>query len=200
MGTRIANALLSVGRPILGALVIAAVALFSVQAVAPYCPPAAKCVWNAGVSVVVPSGWSAQPVERGELLLISPGKGARVRIVMEDGDAAIGSGLHGTLDEVEATTIAALGDTSGTFTHVDGLATERVLLPVGPGVRVRYVSTTTFIMSYSQANDSVWFFANGRLLVVSWQQQLGEAPGSRPPDVMDSAFRTLLDSVRALNS
>jgi hypothetical protein len=199
MGTRIALGLLSVGRPIVAALVIAAVALFSIHAVAPYCPPGGKCVWSAGVSVVVPSGWSTQPVDRGELLVIAPGKDARVRIVMEDG-AAIGSRPHATLDVVEATMIAALGDTSDTFTHVNGLAVERVSLPVGPAVRARYVSTTTFIISYSQANDSVWFFANGRLLAVSWQQQLGEAMGSSPPIEMVSALRSLLESVRSLDT
>jgi len=172
-------------------------ALVAVDAAQPACGPGRTCVASAGLSFVLPGGWSRTASELDELYAAAAGSDDR-RFEVEDGAGMLrdaGSAVPTDIDGVVAQVPSLLKD--GMFTSFAGVSTQRTVLPVGPAVRVSFTSTTSFFGTYNEATVAEWFFINGRLVVLEYMVGYGEgtpdSPSSDPPDLT-----LLLESLRAL--
>ncbi len=151
------------------AIVVSIGALVAVDAAQPACGPGRTCVAAAGISFVLPGGWSRTAPESDELYAAAAGSDNR-RFVVEDGARVLrdaGSAVPIDIDGVAAQVSSLLEDGRWMFGSITGVSTRRTVLPVGPAVRVSYTSTTSFMFTLSQTTVAEWFFINGRLVVLS---------------------------------
>jgi len=174
-------------------------ALVAVDAAQPACGPGRTCVAAAGISFVLPGGWSRTASESDNLYAATAGSDHR-RFVVDDGARVIrdaGATVPTDIDGVAAQVSSLFEDGRWMFGSITGASTRRTVLPVGPAVRVSYTSTTSFMFTLSQTNVTEWFLINGRLVVLEYMRGYGEGtpdnPSSDPPD-----FTLLLESLRAL--
>ena len=174
-------------------------ALAAVDAAQPACGPGRTCVAAAGISFVLPGGWSRTASESDNLYAAAAGSDHR-RFVVDDGARLIrdaGAAVPTDIDGVAAQVSSLFKDRGDQFSSIEGSSTQRTVLPVGPAVRVSFTSTTSFFFNLSQTNTTEWFFINGRLVVLEYQRGYGEGtpdnPSSDPPDLT-----LLLESLRAL--
>ena len=159
------------------------------------CGPGQTCVPDAGVSVVLPAGWSGKGSANEPLH--SPSAG----IILRRGDAILEAGLR-TLDEVEAAVAARFS--SGTFGHpdyIDESLRDRVTLPIGPAVRDRlrgwrrgsYGSPVPF------SGTAYWFFVDGQLVELEYREAWGGAGDpALPPETEPAELRSILDSLHRM--
>lgn len=148
------------------------VALAIVDYAAPLCPPGRVCIPAANLSLTLPDGWSRRGAGDG---LFEAGQGDSRRIVIDDAQELIGP--VGSLDELMpiVTDRLSSGELGYSHSHV---TSQRVELPVGPAIRVTYVSTPWFYQ-VEQNNITEWFFIDGRLAMISYQEV---PPGSASDD------------------
>lgn len=76
------------------------------------------------------------------------------------------------LEDVASTVPTRLSAANSGFVRVHQPVADRVILPIGPAVRIRYTSTTSFIVSYNQVTISDWFFVNGQLMVLEYENRV----------------------------
>jgi hypothetical protein len=168
-------------------------ALIAVDAAQPACGPGRTCLAAAGISFVLPGGWSRTASEADDLYAANSG---HRRLVVEDGTGVLrdaGSAVPTDIDGVAAQ-VPSLVEGGGGLGSITGVSTQRTVLPVGPAVRVSYTSR---LFIYNQTTVTEWFFINGRLVVLEYMVSYGEgtpaSPSSDPPDLT-----LLLESLRAL--
>lgn len=166
------------------AVAVAIVTLIAVDVAAPLCPRGRTCVPAAGISLVLPHGWSRRVADADQLFAAGAGDVARISI--EDGREILGS--VASLDDVERAARERFGQNAIGFTH-SNLGSERIDLPIGPAVRVTWVSRPWFYQ-VDQGNTTEWFFLDGRLLVIEYQ--------AVPPGAASEDFRVVRESLRAL--
>ena len=167
------------------AIAVPIVALIAVDIAAPLCPQGWTCIPAAGVSLVLPDGWSRRVA--GADQLFEAGAGDVARITIADGREILGS--VASLDDVERAAREQFGQNSIGFTH-SNLGSDRIDLPIGPAVRVSWVSRPWF-HQVDQGNTTEWFFLDGRLLVIEYQ--------ATPPGAASNDFRLVRESLRALS-
>lgn len=181
------------------AILVSVGALVAVDAAQPACGPGRTCVASAGISFVLPGGWSRTASESDQLFAATAGSDHR-RFVIQDGSQMLreaGLPVPTDIDGVAARVPSLFEDGGGQFRSITGVLARRAELPVGPAVRVSYVSATSFIVIYNQTTITEWVFINGRLVVLEYMVAYGEgtpqSPASDSPD-----FTRLLESLRAL--
>jgi hypothetical protein len=178
------------------AIVVSIGALVAADAAQPACGPGRTCVAAAGISFVLPGGWSRTAPESDDLYAAAAGSDDR-RFVVEDGAGALrdaGSAVPTDIDGVAAQVSSLFEDGRWMFGSITGASTRRTVLPVGPAVRISFTSTTSFMFTLSQATVAEWFFVNGHLVVLEYMRAYGaNNPSSDPPDLT-----LLLESLRAL--
>lgn len=159
------------------------------------CGPGRTCVPDAGVSVVLPAGWSGKGSANEPLQ--SPSAG----IILQRGDAILDAGLR-TLDEVEAAVAARFS--SGTFGHpdfIDESLTDRVTLPIGPAVRDRLRGWRMggFGGAFPFSSIVYWFFVDGRLVELEYREAWsGAGDPALPPETEPAELRSILDSLHLM--
>ena len=159
------------------------------------CGPGQTCVPDAGVSVVLPAGWSGKGSANEPLH--SPSAG----IILRRGDAILEAGLR-TLDEVEAAVAARFS--SGTFGHpdyIDESLRDRVTLPIGPAVRdrLRGWAMGNFGGSFPFSSTVYWFFVDGQLVELEYREAWGGAGDpALPPETEPAELRSILDSLHRM--
>jgi hypothetical protein len=172
--------------------------LVAVDAAQPACGLGRTCVPAAGISFVLPAGWSGVAPESTELLAATAGSGD-TRFVIEDGARVLSDDGHAVPTDIAgvAAEVSSLVGGGGGFTRHTGVSTELVELPVGSAVRVSYTSATSFFLVYYQTTITHWFFVGGRLVVLEYMRAYGEGtpgdPSRDPPD-----YSQLLGSLRPL--
>jgi hypothetical protein len=181
------------------AILVSIGALVAVDAAQPACGPGRTCVASAGLSFVLPGGWSRTASDSDNLFAATAGSDNR-RFVVDDGARVLrdaGSAVPTDIDGVVAQVSSLLRVDRGLFGSIAGVSTQRTVLPVGPAVRVSFTSTTSFFFNLNQTYITEWLFADGRLVVLEYMRGYGEGtpdnPSSDPPD-----FTLLLGSLRAL--
>ena len=132
-----------------------AFALIVARFVLPSCESGRACVRQAGISVVLPEGWSGRPAKDGELFVAAPSFDESGEIVIDNGSTMLEPEHPANLDELEKAVVAQLTSQSGGFSTISQPLADRMALPIGPALRLRFTSTTTFIMSSNQATTSV---------------------------------------------
>jgi hypothetical protein len=167
------------------AIAVPIVALIAVDIAAPLCPRGRACIPAAGISLVLPDGWSRRIADADQLFEASAGDVARITIV--DGREILGS--VASLADVERAAREQFGQNAIGFTH-SNLSSDRIGLPIGPAVRVSWVSRPWFYQ-VDQGNTTEWFFLDGRLLVIMYQ--------AAPPGAASDDFRLVRESLRALD-
>jgi len=177
------------------AILVSIGALVAVDAAQPACGPGRTCLAAAGISFVLPGGWSRTASESDDLYAATAG--SHRRFVVEDGTGVLrdaGLTMPTDIDGVAAQVPSLVEGGGGLFGSNTGVSTQRTVLPVGPAVRVSYTSK---LFIYNQTTVAVWFFINGRLVVLEYMVSYGEgtpaSPSSDPPDLT-----LLLESLRAL--
>jgi hypothetical protein len=173
-------------------------ALVAVDAAQPACGPGRTCIASAGISFVLPGGWSRTASESDDLYAATAG--SHRRFVVEDGAGVLrdaGFAVPTDIDGVAAQVSSLVKDGRGMFGSITGVSTQRTMLPVGPAFRVSFTSTTSFILTYYQTTVTEWLFADGRLVLLEYMVAYGEGtPDSPSSDLLD--FTLLLESLRAL--
>jgi hypothetical protein len=174
-------------------------ALVAVDAAQPACGLGRTCVPAARVSFALPDHWSRAAPESDQLFAATAG-GPQARFVIEDGAAVIRAADRAVptdVDGIAARVPGMIEGGGGPFGANSGVSTERVVLPIGPAVRVSFTSATGFIFAYYQTTISYWFFADDRIVVLEYMRAFGEstprAPGNDPKDLSE-----LLTSLRPL--
>jgi hypothetical protein len=163
------------------------------------CGPGQTCVPDAGVSVALPAGWSVKGSPDKDELLRAESSSPSVGIILQRGDAILEDGSLRTLEEVEAAVAAEFSaGTNIGFGLIDESVMDRVTLPIGPAVRDRLTWTRSFILSYSYSGTAYWFFVDGRLLDLEYDEAWGEGGSSLPSETEPAELRAILDSLRTM--
>jgi hypothetical protein len=165
----------------------------ALQFAAPSCDSGRTCIRDAGISVVLRQGWSTRQADGGELLVAAPGKDASVEMVIEKPAGLIDAGVPATLDEVERAVIASVTAESPSGTPP---VADRLALPIGPAVRLRYTSSSCFFMCSNESTTSIWFVVNGQPIAVEYLEAFGEGTATLPSAVDAADLQSLLDSIR----
>jgi len=163
------------------------------------CGPGQTCVPDAGVSVALPAGWSVKGSAGKDELLRAESSLPSVGIVIQRGDAILEAGPLQTLEEVEAAVAAEFApDTDIGFGFIDESVLDKVTLPIGPAVRDRLTWTRSFILSYSYSSTAYWFFVDGQLLELEYDEAWGEGGSALPPETEPAELRSILDSLHRM--
>ena len=178
-------------------LLVAAFAARGGQIMGPSCGTGRECVPEAGVSLVLPTGWRAQPRDDADILFAgAPSHDSWYGLMIRRGSAEFAAPVPTDLDGVNAALVSTLGESSR-FIHVGTSTIDRVTLPIGPAVRARYSQTFSFIMIDNSSAVTYWCFVDGMLIEIEYVEDHGEGDAPQltdvPPDV-----RSTLDSLRPL--
>ena len=179
------------------ALLVAAFVVKGGQILGPSCGSGRECVPEAGVSLVLPTGWHAQPTDYSSILFAAaPSSESSFGLMIRRGSAELAAPVPSDLDGVNAALVSTLGASSG-FTGVVASSIDRVTLPIGPAIRARYSQTFSFIMIDNASVIDYWCFVGGKLIEIEYVDDYGENDAPQltdvPPDV-----RSTLDSLRLL--
>jgi hypothetical protein len=174
--------------------------LVGVDAARPACGPGRTCVAAAGISFVLPGGWSRTAPESDQLFAAWAGSDDS-SFEVADGAGMLrdaGSAVPTDIDGVVTQASSLFEDARWWLSSLTGVSTQRTVLPVGPAVRVSYIHTVSFSSPpHHWTTVTEWFFINGRLVVLEYSRAYGhripDDPSSDPPE-----FTLLLESLRAL--
>jgi hypothetical protein len=159
------------------------------------CGPGQTCVPDAGVSVVLPAGWSGKGSAN------EPLRWTSARIILQRGDAILEAGLR-TLEEVEAAVAARFSSRPyGYPDYIDESLRDRVTLPIGPAVRDRLRGSAmgTFGGSFPFSSTVYWFFVDGQLVELEYREAWGGGgDAALPPETEPAELRSILDSLHRM--
>jgi hypothetical protein len=183
--------------------VVVAVALSALLAACgSSCGPGRTCIGKAGISLALPDGWGGRSTDgKAERLLVAA-RGDDQQIVVSDGAAVLKAGSPTTLDAVDKAVLAMFDDLNSNpgFSRVTERLSDRVVLPIGPAVRLRATWTTSFFFTYGYSTSMYWFFVDGKLILLEYDQGWGEGTPRVPGPVEPPDLRSVLDSLRLLGS
>lgn len=134
------------------------------------CPEGRSCIYEVGLSVVVPSGWHVTSPAHGEILwaMARDASPEQVGVMVKRGVSELvdGSPLPTTLDGLEARVVA---QTSGASLLLEGNSTAtaaRMTLPVGEATCLRY-ERWMFLVDWTPQIEDCWFFVDDTIVLVS---------------------------------
>jgi hypothetical protein len=159
------------------------------------------CIPGAGISFILPAGWSVPPAtEKGRDLYTARSGDETAAIIVVDGTTELASQPKDTsLEALEAVAIESRsGKEYNLLSGTSKAAAMRVGLPIGPAVRLRYVATT---IPAQWLCIEHWFFVNGRPYSVLYAEasNFGKpAPSASPGTANPPALDALLQSIRLL--
>jgi hypothetical protein len=159
--------------------------------------PGRRCVPSAGLSLVLPEGWSPKDAEDGALFAVAPDGVSDIRVVIETGTSVFHDAVPTTLDAVQQE-ITSRASGSSWPTAITDLQFSRAPLPIGPALRASFSSATNFILTYSQTTVSYWFYVDGRLLAIEYDVAYGEDTPIGPDSVDAVDLQALLLPLQAL--
>jgi hypothetical protein len=142
------------------------------------CGDGRTCIPEAGVSLALAADWRTMSPKDGDNLLVAAldASEAGPGVMLKDGRELLGW-LPTGLDELE--TAALQLNHNNLFVTGDAEA-DRLELPIGSAVRVRYVRQFAWMGPF--ASIDYWFFAGGRLLVLTYMElSAGGTPTDSPP-------------------
>lgn len=152
------------------------------------CPTGRSCVYELGISMVVPPGWHVESPSGDSLWVMAWDEYPKqVGVMAKRGSSVLSDTplLPTTLDQLE---MAAMVQTSRANAILMGNTTAtptRVTLPVGQATCLRY-ERWMFLVDWSPEVTDCWFFVDGRIALVS--------AVDAPNDYLDA----FLQSIRAL--
>lgn len=152
------------------------------------CDNGRTCVPAAGISLVLAPGWAQLAPGQSEGLFSASAGGVhrRVWIILEDARVYL---------DPPPTDIDLVGPAAQQVRNDENVwlgyrndnpdaEVERVELPIGSAVRVRWVAPHFLVGNY--AHIDYWFFAHGRLLVMTYEEPQESVPGFLPMGIPTS--------------
>ncbi len=152
------------------------------------CGDGRTCIPEAGISLTLAPGWEQMTPEDSDNMFVAALDASKSGpgVMLRDGREYLG-GQPSSLDELE---MAALQATNDNLFAPGEAASEQLELSIGSAVRVRYVRQ--FLWMGPFASIDYWFFADGRLLMLTYMEL---ATGGIPTD-SPAALDAMVQSIR----
>lgn len=134
------------------------------------CPDGRSCVYEVGLSMVVPSGWHVQSPASSEILweMAWDASPEHVGVMVKRGESELvnPSPRPATLDELEAAVVTQTSGASMLLMGNSPATAERMTLPIGEASCVRY-ERWMFLVDWTPEVRDCWFFVGDTIVLVS---------------------------------
>lgn len=151
------------------------------------CGDGRTCIPEAGISLTLAAQWRQMSPKDDDNLFVAAlnASEAGPGLMLKDGRKLLGWQPTG-LDELETTALQANND--NIFVTGDAEA-DRLELPIGSAVRVRYVRQFAWMGPF--ASIDYWFFADDRLLVLTYMELSAGGIPADSPAALDAMVQSI---------
>ena len=147
------------------------------------CDDGRICIPRAGISLELAPDWKQMKPKRDENMFMAGlhGSESGPGILLKDGRELLGA-EPADLDALEVAARELRSGNNSLLVGTGQAEAERVELPIGSAVRVRYVTWAFLVGNY--ASVDYWFYAGDQLLVLVYLEgPTGSFPGGSPADL-----------------
>jgi hypothetical protein len=162
-------------------------------AVAHPCDGGRTCIPQAGISLELAPGWQRMTPKSSENMFVAGLNGSESGpgVMLKDGQKLLDS-EPADMDELETAALEARSGVNNLLAGSGQAEAEQIDLPIGPAVRVRYVTSAFLVGNYTSVD--YWFYSGDRLLVLMY---LAGPTGGFPAD-SPSDLNAMAQSIRLL--